>query len=889
MANEYNSRTERRRAQESGKSKQKKTNNTSNKRGWLKKTLIAFLILGIIGIVAGGVTAFAIIRDAPPLDEDELVFSEAAEFYDANNEFVTQLEGTENRSLVDIEEVPEDVKNAFIAVEDERFYSHSGVDVRRVFGAVFANISEGFGAEGASTITQQLVKHAFLSPEQTMSRKLQEQWLAIQLEREYSKDEILEMYLNAIWLGNGAYGIEKAGETYFSKSVEELSVEDAAVLAAIPRRPSYYDPIANTENAEQRRNLILNMMHEQELIDSTSLEEAQAVSLEEQLNVDTSEEGMVYQSFIEHVQNELEDIPDIESSDLYNAGLEVYTTLDPNVQETAETVIQTDQYIQNYPDHENHQIGMTLMDTNSGAVRAIVGGREPSEVQRGTNYATAPVGQPGSTAKPLISYAPAIETEQMPSTGTIIADEEMTYETQDDVPVTNFDNNYLGDMTMREALIRSRNVPAVKAMNAAGREEAERFAEDIGFSFESFNESYALGGFDSYVSTKQMAGAYATLGNGGRYNEPYAVRKIVFPDGREMTLEHDSEPAMQDHTAYMVTDMLKDVFQSPGTGTAANVPGLPMAGKTGTTNFSQDERQANNIPAGVAPETWFAGYTTEYTAAVWNGFSQRGSGYLERGAQRQIPQDIFRHVMEDIHQNQQTEDFARPDSVVELEIDSSTGLLPGPLTPSDNVISELFIRGHEPSEETEAAELDPVSGLTGSFDEDTDQITVTWDYDAAVEDVEFRISHSTNGDEPQQIDEQSEMQFLLEEPELDTTHTFEVTAFLPGENLESSPASVEISTPDEDAIEEDDEDDEDEDEDEDEDATEEEDEDGVEEEEPDPEEAPGEAEEENNNGAENGNGPPEDTPGEGPPEDDEDDTEDENDEGENSLEDENEE
>ncbi|SFE34676.1 PBP1A family penicillin-binding protein [Alteribacillus iranensis] len=815
MSDNYRSRTERRKAQETTKRKNKPKKTKSNKPIW-KKIVISLLIALVLLMGAGIAGAAIIISGAPPLDPDELVFSQAAEIYDQNDEEVTRLQSSENRDLVDIDNVPEHAKAAFVAVEDVRFYDHFGIDIKRLFGAVAANFTEGFGAEGASTITQQVVKNAFLSQEKTITRKVQEQYLAVRLEQQYSKNQILEMYLNLIYFNKGAHGIGEAASVYFNKSdVSELTIEDAALLAAIPRRPSYYDPTINPQEAKDRRDMIINLMVEHGFISEQDGETAKQVTIEQQIDFNPPQNDPVYDSFISQVQSELEQIDGITTNDLYTAGLKVYTTLDTDAQKYAEQVIQTNEYISHYPDSEEFQVGFTLLDTESGAIKAMVGNRQSQDVSRGFNYAARSSAQPGSTIKPILDYGPAIEYNKW-STYHQIEDSPHQYSNGGDI--RNYSGTYSGNVSMREALVRSLNIPAVKALQQTGLERAGDFARNLGIPVEQVYESYALGGFSNGVSSLDMAGAYAAFGNGGMYTEPYTVRKIEFPDGRVMELEPSSERVMQDYTAYMITDVLKDVVTDPrGTGRAANIPGLPLAGKTGTTNFTNEEHQKFNIPAGGDPDVWFTGYTTQYTAAVWTGFSgNRGENYLINN-ESNIAKEVFRLIMSHVSENVETPDFTKPESVEEIAIDVNTGRRASAFTPSSQTVTELFVKGTgpeaipQPEEEEEDPESEPneITGLNAVYEEESDTIQVTWNYNQEeLEELAFQVEHQVDNSGYETISTQNEMSFSLTGPEQGTTHRFRVTV-IDGEGPNASTsAEVQVNVPDPDAEEETEEDEE---------------------------------------------------------------------------------
>ncbi|WP_179124123.1 PBP1A family penicillin-binding protein [Marinococcus halophilus] len=702
MSDNYRSRREKRTAdQKNPKNKQKK----KRKRPLWQTFIIWALSLMLVFMTAVVIIVAYMINQAPELDAEAIVLSEAATVYDQNDEEIAQLQNSSNRELADIEEMPDYAKEAFIAVEDERFYSHFGIDVQRIFGALWANVTDGFGSQGASTITQQVVKNAFLSPDKNISRKVQEQYLAIKLEQQYSKDEILEMYVNLIYFNQGAYGITQAGQTYFGKEEPgELTIADAALLAAIPRRPTYYDPVQNPENAEERRNQIISMMNEQGYITDEEAEEASSTPVDEQLNYQPPENGAAYDSFMSYVQNELEDFDGIEASDIYTAGLKVYTTLDTEAQEQAEELIQSPEALASFPDNEEFQIGFTLLDTQTGAVKAIVGNRQSPDTAMSYNFATDP-NQPGSTIKPVLDYGPAIENMQW-STYHQIEDEEYQYP-DTDTDVRNYTRDYRGSVSMREALTDSLNVPAVKTLEEVGLDNARSFANGLGLGLEDVYYGSALGGLEQGVSSEQMAGAYAAFGNEGVYNDPHSIRRIEFPDGRTIDFEPEQEQAMEDYTAYMITDMLKDVI-SEGTGTGAQIDGLPLAGKTGTTNFTEDEMNSLNIPDGGVPDVWFNGYTTNYTASVWAGFESRSeNNYLVDG-QTEAAKDVFREIMQQVSSGIDTPDFEQPDSVVTVQLNEQTGERATSSTPDAETITELFVEGEvdvqvtEPSSENES-------------------------------------------------------------------------------------------------------------------------------------------------------------------------------------------
>lgn len=758
------------------------------KNSLLKKIMISLGIIMLITMIAGAATLFAIIKRAPELDPEKLIFSQPSILYDENDEQFAQLVASENRIRVSIHDVPQLLEDAFIAVEDVRFREHNGIDIRRMFGALIANVKDGFGAEGASTITQQVVKNAFLTFDKTIERKIQEQYLAIKLEQKYSKDEILEMYLNAIYFGNGAYGVKQASIVYFNKEdLNDLTLADCALLAGLPQRPEGYNPLRNPEGALKRRNIVLDLMAKHGKITKKEAEEAKAVPIEEQLNPAPIKESP-HQAFIDQVLSEVEAMDGITPNDLYTAGLKIYTTVDLKAQEIVERVLQTDEIISTYPDNPDFEAGVTVIDTKTGEIKAIGGGRQKQEAKRAFNYATDIKRQPGSTIKPILDYGPAIEY-LLWSTGHILVDEPHTY--SNGTPLYNYNRTYRGPVTMREALRDSLNIPAIKALQAVGLERAQKFAEDLGIPFDDgpMTEAYGIGGFRTGISTLHLAGAFAAFGNEGIYTKPHTVRKIEFPDGKVIDTKPKSKVVMNDYTAYMITDMLKTVVQS-GTGQSAAIPGLPIAGKTGTTNFEDSDKRRYGIPEGGVPDVWFAGYTTNYSIAVWTGYERMGEGNYLIGNSTGLARRIFREIMSRISEGKVTQDFKQPPSVVRIAIDKRTGLLPTESTPQSNIVYELFVKGTEPTQYTDIEDEIPApADFMGSYNEATDQIILSWSYPNE-EIASFRLTHYSPDGSVETISLNNTYQHIISGP-INGTHRFELVAI--ADDNESKPAQIQVT------------------------------------------------------------------------------------------------
>ncbi|MEW9676935.1 PBP1A family penicillin-binding protein [Lentibacillus sp. L22] len=676
MSDEYTSRQERRRQQ-----KQKKTRSHGRKRSLWKKILLGLCAAFLLAVIACGITIAVMIHDAPTLKASDLQTPQSTRIYDQDGKLVSTVFHEENRVKIHIDDVPETVKDAVISIEDKRFRDHHGIDFHRLFGAVFANVKNGWGAEGGSTITQQVIKRSVLTPEKTLKRKVQEAWLSLKLERKYSKDEILEMYLNNVYFGHRAYGIKTASKTYFGENnLSKLNISQAALLAGLPNAPSADDPFKHPERAQKRRDQVLSAMESNHVISKQQADKAKAKPISEIIRKEEKKQENnddPYNAFIDTVYEQMVNQKKVVSEkDFYQGGLKIYTTLDSKAQKAVYDLIHSKDIP--YPD-KHFETGITLVDTKTGAIKAVGGGRHFKAVGY-TNYGTNVQNQPGSTIKPILDYAPAIEHLNWPTSHTL-SDE--PYQYSDGTPINEWDNKYWGDISMRRALEWSRNIPALKAFQAVGQDKAQKFAKGLGIKIDPIFESASIGGFDG-VSPLQMAGAYAAFGNGGKYHEPSTVKKIVFPDGKKWKPKSKPKNAMHDYTAYMITDMLKTVVAS-GTGTQANIPGIPVAGKTGTTNIPNDIKDQYGLGDGVL-DSWFVGYTPQYSLAVWTGYPSLKNKdgdvqYIRYDGSQNIAMQLFQTLMSEIS-DPNMDDFKKPDSVV------SSG-------------SELYVRGaqYQPSEE----------------------------------------------------------------------------------------------------------------------------------------------------------------------------------------------
>lgn len=636
---------------------------------WLKYAAIAAISLFFLLLILGGLVFGYYASKAPTLSEKDLIATTSSKIYDNQNNLIADL-GAEKRINVKTNEIPTDLVNAIVAIEDHRFFNHRGVDFIRIGGAFFSNLRGG--RQGGSTLTQQLIKLTYFSTsssDQTLSRKIQEAWLATQLEQKATKQEILTYYINKVYMSNGNYGMQTAARSYYAKDLKDLSLPQVALLAGMPQAPNQYDPYTNPEAALQRRNLVLKEMLDMKSITNEQYESAVNTPVTDGLQSLTGSSN--YPAYMDNYLKEV--IQQVEEETGYNVlttGMDVYTNVDTAAQKRLWDIYNSDEYV-NYPDNEL-QVASTIIDVTNGKVIAQLGSRhQSSNVSFGTNQAVETNRDWGSTMKPISDYAPAIEHEEYSSTGITIPDTPYNFPGTN-TQIYNWDRQYYGNISMVYALQQSRNVTAVRALEKVGLKKAKKFLSSIGIDYPEMVYANAISSNTSDSSNKygasseKMAAAYATFANGGTYYKPQYVNRVVFSDGTTKNFETSGTRVMKEATAYMMTDMLKSVITA-GLGYNANISGLYHAGKTGTSNYADNELKKltkdYNYSSIVTPDESFVGYTTQYSMAVWTGYTNRLTPVLDDGIK--VATDVYKQMMLYLYEQygSGSEDWTQPSGV----------------------------------------------------------------------------------------------------------------------------------------------------------------------------------------------------------------------------------
>ncbi len=616
--------------------------------------------------------------------------AQTSRLYDREGSLVTALRGPENRTVVRLSQVPQHVRDAFIAAEDLRFYSHNGFDLVRIFGSVVANLRAQSYAQGASTISQQLVKLTHLSSEKTLARKAEELYLSIQLEAMFEKDEILEMYLNTIYFGEGAYGVQAASEVYFDKDVSDLTLAEGAALAATIKAPSAYSPAADAEANRTRRGYILDTMLENGMIDAGQAEAARA----EELTLSGRPQRVnAHGWFVDAALEEAEDILGVTADELLTGGYYIETTMDARLQALAESLFEDDSLFPgDAADGTAVQGALAVTDVETGGLAALIGGREYT-VQRGFHRATQMRRQPGSALKPLAVYAPAIQMGY--TTASILQDVRRDF--GGGYNPRNAGESYHGAVTLRRALALSMNVATVQLMSEIGVSASLAFLEQAGIPLTQTdgNLSLALGSMTTGVTPAELSASYAMFGNRGVYNPPYLIERIFASDGTEL-YAHAASPrtVMTAQDAYLMTSLMQSVT-GWGTGAKLSATGLAVAGKTGTVSL---------VGMSGNRDIWMAAYTSDWSLACWMGFDVTDADH--RLPSRQSGGDataaLATAFFRQAYRDRERPSFSSPGGLVWLTIDTAASqasgypMLASSATPDDYKLSEVFLESNRP-------------------------------------------------------------------------------------------------------------------------------------------------------------------------------------------------
>ncbi len=664
----------------------------------VRNTILAAVFIFVVivsGLLVGMYTAVS--REIKDMNIQSLASDYSSFIYyedeSGNQQELEQIQSDSSRIWVDSSQIPQVMKDAIVSIEDERFYKHHGVDVKRTLGAtgkwVFAKIGIGSADYGGSTITQQVIKNITNEKENKASRKIKEMMRAIALEQQLSKDEILTMYLNIAYFANNCSGVEAAANTYFNKSAKDLTLAEAASIAGITQSPSAYDPFTHPDKNIEKRNLVLGKMRDLGYITESEYASASASDLVVS-NAHKENQGRITSYFSDQVVNDvIEDLMeqkgysnDFATQQVYNGGLKIYATIDPDIQDIMESVF-TD--TSNFPHTgKGAQSAMIVIDPYTGKVKGIIGSLGEKKDIRGWNRATQMKRQPGSSIKPLSVYGPAIDTGKITEVS-IVKDEELTIGNDKWKPKNSY-KDFLGDMTVKEAVARSSNIPAVKVLDMVGLSTSYGYLQNK-FHISTLEEkdknysSLALGGLTQGVTVEEMAAAYGTFVNSGKYIKPHTYTQVVDSTGK-VILENksDSTQAISAASAYITADLLSGVVNSSvGTGRSAKLDcGISAYGKTGTTDDDCDK--------------WFVGFTPYYVGACWYGFDTPSS-LSDAGVSGNPTVTAWKLVMDKIHAKLNKKELTRPSNVVEAQVCELSGNLATSTCPSEK---GYFVDGTQP-------------------------------------------------------------------------------------------------------------------------------------------------------------------------------------------------
>ena len=632
-----------------------------NKKLWLK-ILRYGLYVASVAIISLFLLCVFWIYQAPAFDSKILDNNSRTIVYDANNNEVAKL-GNQIGENLETADIPQKMQDAILATEDNRFFEHGAVDFRRLVGAVVSNLTSGFGSQGASTISQQLIKRTFLDDNKSVKRKVQEAYLAYKLEQNYDKESIFTMYVNRIYYSDGVYGLKTAAKYYYGKELNQLTLPQMALLAGIPQHPNTYNPYDNPEAAKARRDTVLYLMQYHGKISEADSQAAQKTDVlsgiiqrdESERVLLSSEFDSKYTSYMNQIVNELKNSKEYKDyeGDVLNLGLKIYTNFDSKIQDTL-----TESVNANYAGiKQSGNVAMVVLNNENSGIAALYGGKK--QTFHGFNIATQAKLQPGSSIKPILAYGPAIEYLNWGS-------DHMVNDTKiQGSQIQNWDRQFHGNITINNALVWSYNIPAIKTYQEVGFNRVKQYAANVGMNITDDSITTPIGGSGDGFSPLQMAGAYVPFSNGGYYATPKAIKKVYDSEGTEVKSfsTDDRKRVIKESTAYIMTSMLRNVVN--GTASFARISGADMAVKTGTTTFGEGEAQKYGFDIeNYAKDSWTVGYTSNYTLAIWQGFDAiDGPTKYMTQADTQRTQALYRINMQNIVRIHPAKGFSVPGNV----------------------------------------------------------------------------------------------------------------------------------------------------------------------------------------------------------------------------------
>lgn len=690
-------------------------NGGKHKFRWFRLLGLVIITFTIIGLALGMIVFAYVSVTAPKFDPKELLTREQTILYDKNGTTFATL-GSEKREKIAYNDLPQVLIDAIVATEDSRFFQHNGFDLPRFIKASIGQATGNSSAGGASTLDMQIAKNAFTSTNKSIIRKLTDIYLSVfKIERKYSKEEIFEFYVNTPFLGSNSYGVQQASRTYFGKNAGELSLSEAAIIAGLFQSPSAYNPYSYPEKTAKRRSTVLYLMERHGYINEEQRKMADAIPIESLLAVDKKIESIKYQGYIDTV---VEEVIAKTGSNPYNVSMKIYTNLDQKKQAHIDDIVNGKTYT-----WANGQVqaGATLVNTKTGAIQAVLAGRN-RQGERSFNFATMLKRQPGSTAKPLFDYGPGIEYENW-STYTPFVDKPHSY--SDGTAIKNWDSKYMGFLTLRRALMFSRNIPALKAFQANKNANVLEFVRKIGLNPEVdkngfIHEAHAIGGYNGESPTS-LVGAFAAFGNGGYYIKPYTVNKIEYRDsGEVVNLKSEKTRAMSEATAFMINDVLVSTVNG-GLSSRQRIPGIQVAAKTGTTNFDSATKKQFKLPAGAINDLWECAYTPDDAICIWYGYAKINNKAYNRSADGSKRSALLRQITGGVF-DKTGNTFKMPSSVVKISIVNGSN---PPVIATSGGITELFKKGFEPKL-TRKSQLSNVTNLNAFYNDTANRVELSW-------------------------------------------------------------------------------------------------------------------------------------------------------------------